>query len=247
MHSRPRLPLGPTVPGRQVRAAPPTYRAGMVPGRAALARAAAGAVLLVAVSACAPAADQPAAVEVAAGRSDLAAAQRELEQRALSGLAARSCPTLAAGPRLGGLPDLELGCLGVGAGRVLSAGDGRPTVVNLWASWCAPCVREMPLLQDTADRAGGAVRFAGIDTQDTRAGAAALLDATGVRYEQRDDPEGEVRSAVRAVGLPVTLVYDAGGREVARRFGEVRGSWLDDALAKAGVAVRSPSAPVSAG
>lgn len=231
----------------QVKAAPPKYRAGVTFGRPAVARAAAGAVLLLAVAACTPAADQPAAAASAPARPDLAAAQQELEQRAVSGLASRSCPALEAGPRLAGLPDGELGCLGTGAGRVVSAGDGRPTVVNLWASWCAPCVREMPLLQDTADRTGAAVRFVGIDTQDTRASAASLLDATGVRYEQLDDQDGEVRTAVRAVGLPVTLVYDAEGRQVARRFGEVRGTWLDDALRQAGVAVRSPSAPVSAG
>ena len=95
----------------------------------------------------------------------------------------------------------------------MNAGDGRPTVVNLWASWCAPCVREMPLLQGTADRAGDAVRFVGVDIEDEEASAASLLEATGVRYDQYADPEGDVRSAVRAVGLPVTLVFDArGGR-----------------------------------
>lgn len=102
----------------------------------------------------------------------------------------------------------------------------------------------MPLLQRTSERAGAAVRFVGIDIQDEPASAASLLEATGVRYDQYDDPDGEVRSAVRAVGLPVTLVFDAQGREVARRFGEVTGDWLDDALQEAGAAMTpSPTAP----
>lgn len=211
----------------------------MVPGLPALAPVAVAVLVAVAGSACARAPDRSVAAGAADVR-DLAAAQQQLERQALAGLASRRCPPLAAGPRLAGLPDVELGCLGAGPDRVVSAGDGRATVVNLWASWCAPCAREMPLLQATADRAGEVVRFVGVDTEDTRASAAGLLDATGVRYEQFDDPRGRVRTAVRAPGLPVTLVFDARGREVARRVGEVQGSWLDDALGRAGAPVRPP-------
>ena len=118
-------------------------------------------------------------------------------------------------PEVTTFPDLpadKLSCLGAGPARPANAGDGRPTVVNLWASWCAPCVREMPLLQRTADRICEAVRFMGVDIEDQDASAASLLEATGVRYDQYTDPEGDVRAAVRAVGLPVTLVFDGRGR-----------------------------------
>lgn len=186
----------------------------------------------------------------AAPRSDGSAAvqtrQQELTAEALEALDRRSCAAL---PEVTTFPDLpadELSCLGAGPARPVNAGDGRPTVVNLWASWCAPCVREMPLLQRTADRAGAAVRFVGVDIEDQDASAASLLEATGVRYDQYADPEGDVRSAVRAVGLPVTLVFDARGREVARRLGEVKGSWLEDALRQAGVTL-APPAPSPAG
>lgn len=181
------------------------------------------------------------------GGPDPAAAQQALTARALASLAGRGCPQLPEGSRLAGLPDARLSCLGTGPSRSLAAGDGRPTVVNLWASWCAPCVREMPLLQRAAVRAGAAARFVGVDTQDERASAAALLVATGVRYENFEDPEGVVRSRVRAVGLPVTLVFDSAGREVARRFGQIRGSWLDDALLRAGVPLAASPAPVATG
>ena len=175
--------------------------------------------------------------------TELRAQQQALSTEALRSLEGRVCGELPERTRLASLPDLTLSCLGTGPARAVDAGDGRPTVVNLWASWCAPCVREMPLLQRTAHRAGDEVRFVGIDVQDEPASAAGLLQATGVRYDQYADPDGEVRSALRAVGLPVTLVFDAQGREVARRFGEVEGSWLDDALLEAGVPLTTPTSP----
>lgn len=164
----------------------------------------------------------------------VAAAQREVSARALAGLAQRQCPPLQQGARLTGLPDLELPCLGTGSPRSLAAGDGRPTVLNLWASWCGPCVREMPALEKAYIAREGAVRFVGVATQDERDSAAGLLDFTGVTYEQRDDPDARIRVALRAPGLPVTVVYDAAGQEVARRFGEIEPSWLEKALAEAG-------------
>jgi len=166
--------------------------------------------------------------------SQLKAQQRALTEQALRSLDSRTCATLPRRSTLAGLPDTPLTCLGAGLARSPATGDGRPTVVNLWASWCAPCVREMPLLQRTSERAGEAVRFVGIDIEDQPASAASLLEATGVSYDQYEDPDGEVRSAVRAVGLPVTLVFDGQGREVSRRLGEIKGSWLDDALRRAG-------------
>ena len=194
------------------------------------------------LTACSPASG--AGDATAARESGLEADQRALSEQALAGLASRSCPSTPDRTVLQGLPDDVLGCLGTGPARAVNAGDGRPTVVNLWASWCAPCVEEMPLLQDTAVRAGAAARFVGVDTQDKRDSAAALLDVTGVGYEQFEDADGIVRAGLRAVGLPVTLVFDAQGREVARRFGKVDAAWLEDALQMAGSPL--PAAPAAA-
>lgn len=186
--------------------------------------------------------------ESAAPVDDISAAlqaqQEQLAAQALSSLDARTCAVLPEVATFPDLPATTLDCLGKGPARSVNAGDGRPTVVNLWASWCAPCVREMPLLQRVADRAGDDVRFVGVDIEDEDASAAGLLQATGVRYDQYADPDGDVRRAVRAVGLPVTLVFDAQGREVDRRVGEVTGTWLEDALARAGatLAAAPPSA-----
>ena len=172
----------------------------------------------------------------------VADAQAELSARALRSLDGRTCPPVPDRGRLEGLSGDALACLGEGPALEPATSDGRPTVVNLWASWCAPCVREMPLLQSVAERAGADVRFLGVATQDAQDSAAGLLEATGVRYPQYDDPDGELRNRLRAAGLPVTLVFDGSGREVARRFGEVDQAWLDQALLDAGAAP-TPSGP----
>ncbi len=198
---------------------------------------------VVALTGCASAA--PATLPQAGA---LESGQKALETQALAGLAVRSCDARPLGPDLQGLPGAALPCLGVGAERVVSRGDGRPTVVNLWASWCAPCLREMPLLEQVHGQSAGQVTFLGVNTEDERASAAGLLDFTGVTYEQREDPDGVVKAALRAPGLPVTVVYDAGGREVGRRYGEIKGRWLQDTLTKAGVQLAAaPSATPAPG
>jgi thiol-disulfide isomerase/thioredoxin len=199
-------------------------------------RSAALALLMLLLAGCSLREDVPAPVDHRA-TGTLEAQQQELSARALQTLQKRTCATLPEVTRFAQLPSTPLECLGNGAARPADIGDGRPTVINLWASWCAPCVREMPLLQRTADRAGDGARFVGINIEDEDDSAAGLLEATGMRYDQYSDPDGEVRTAVRAVGLPVTLVFDAQGREVARRLGEIKDSWLEDSLREAGVAL----------
>lgn len=159
--------------------------------------------------------------------------QEQLAARALAGLDRRVCDAGVGLTVLEKLPRKPLPCLGTGPARAPSAGDGRPTLVNLWASWCRPCLEEMPLLQRAAATSGTRVRFVGIDTEDERDSAAGMLDATGVTYEQYADPGAIVRAATRAPGLPATLVFDARGRLVAKRIGKVDAAWLRTALASA--------------
>jgi len=82
-----------------------------------------------------------------------------LRQRA----ALEDCPT-----GLGkDFPDLTLPCLGGGPDVVLKhEGTGRPTLVNVYASWCVPCLREMPVLRAFHAKAGDRVALVGVDTQE---------------------------------------------------------------------------------
>ena len=119
------------------------------------------------------------------------------------------------------LPDLELACLGGGADVDLrSAAPGRPTVVNLWATWCAPCVEEVPLFVRLADRAGDRLGLVGVLTQDSQANGLEFSRQFGIRYPSLVDPEGTVFRAFRP-GLPITLFLDADGRVVHRERGQI--------------------------
>jgi thiol-disulfide isomerase/thioredoxin len=124
-------------------------------------------------------------------------------------------PSLA--PVDGGLPDITLPCLGGGRAMHLAGLRGKPTVINLWASWCAPCREELPALQDFYERADGRVRVLGVDFEDTRPGAALrLLQHSGVSYPQVADFSKAIDRAVGPHPMPTTVLVDASGRVVAK-------------------------------
>lgn len=131
--------------------------------------------------------------------------------------AAMPCPeTAPAGatkPNLGGS---SVVCLGSGArmdaAAALAARDGKPTLVNVWASWCPPCRDELPVLQRYAQRAD-AVRVVGMQIDSPPEDGRALLSRLGVRLPTVFDP-GE-RTAARLqvpYGLPASYLIDAHGR-----------------------------------
>ena len=86
-----------------------------------------------------------------------------------------------------------------------------PALVNLWATWCAPCRREIPDLQRLHDELGAKVRIVGINIGDDEASVTAFLDELGVTFEQYLDSDGTVEVALRVSGLPATAVIDADG------------------------------------
>ena len=111
----------------------------------------------------------------------------------------------------GDVPDLVLPCLGGGADVALtSAAPGRPTLVNVWASWCGPCAEEVPLLADVAARAGDRLGLVGVLTQDSPASALTFAAANDMRWPSVVDDEGTVMRAY-ATGQPVTLFVTAAG------------------------------------
>lgn len=121
----------------------------------------------------------------------------------------------------GGLPDVTLACLGGGPDVALGSLRG-PMVVSLWASWCAPCRKEMPQLQAFHERYGDRVPVLGVDYQDVRPDAAmALVRATGATYPLLADPQSELDRAApfpALRGLPFLVLVDADGRVVHQEF-----------------------------
>lgn len=115
------------------------------------------------------------------------------------------------------LPDLTLAAFQEGDPLDLRALRG-PAVVNLWASWCPPCRRELPLYQAFAQKYDGQVKVIGVDFQETRDDRAqALIRRTGVRYPLFSDPDGKLR----ANALPKVLLVDEDGRVAYEAYVEI--------------------------
>lgn len=136
------------------------------------------------------------------------------------------------------LPSLQLPCLTAGQESTLvdpSRLGGQPTLVNLWASWCIPCQREMPALQRGHVAAGGKAAFLGVETKDEKDSGQDFLAVVGVTYPQAQDPDGRLLAALHGVGLPVTVMLDRDGKVVWRKLGRLKDNDLQEALTAAGL------------
>lgn len=103
----------------------------------------------------------------------------------------------------------------------LGAQDG-PVLINLWATWCGPCVKEMPQLDALAGELEGEVRVITV-SQDIRGAEVVtpfFAKAGLTRLEPWLDPETELSAQFTPEGaLPLTVLFDAKGREVLRVVG----------------------------
>jgi thiol-disulfide isomerase/thioredoxin len=111
---------------------------------------------------------------------------------------------------------------GQGMERKLSDFRGKVVLLNLWATWCAPCVREMPSLERLQAKLGGD-RFMVLALSQDRGGLAQVLPFFETqRLKGLDiyvDKTMAAARAVKAPGLPTTLLIDAEGREIGRLVG----------------------------
>jgi thiol-disulfide isomerase/thioredoxin len=98
---------------------------------------------------------------------------------------------------------------------------GKPALVNLWATWCVPCVAELPLLDELAGELGDGVRV--LTVSQDMGGAEVVPPFFAQRkfanLPQWLDPEMALPPALKAPGLPLTVLYDAEGKEVWRVMG----------------------------
>lgn len=140
--------------------------------------------------------------------------------------------SVAGTPDPDGLPQLRLRCLAEGPDLDLATIGGRPTLVNLWASWCQPCREEMPLIQAAYENYGDRVGFLGVNVRDGLPGAIAFLNDNGMTYAHVVDVEGELMTRLGIPGLPVTLAINSAGRVFARHVGPLSPGLLADLMAR---------------
>jgi thiol-disulfide isomerase/thioredoxin len=120
----------------------------------------------------------------------------------------------------GSLPNFALSDLG-GTPVRLSETDGRPMIVNLWASWCPPCRREMPMMMELAEAQDDVVlRFANQGEPASAVGR--YLDQEGLSdtHVVLDDTQ-RLMEHFDLLGLPSTLFFDAEGNLIAAQTGEI--------------------------
>jgi thiol-disulfide isomerase/thioredoxin len=128
------------------------------------------------------------------------------------------------------MPTVALTTL-TGAPTTLAALAGKPVVVNLWASWCPPCLREMPVLA-AAQQQETQINFVFVNQGEDAATAARYLDAipftlTNVWL----DPVSALGRAIGSSALPTTLFYDESGRLVDTHLGALSTASLASKLA----------------
>ena len=118
---------------------------------------------------------------------------------------------------------------GDGTKTTLADFRGRAVLLNLWATWCVPCRAEMPALDRLqAEKGGRDFEVVAVDVDTARLERrAAFLDGAGVKaLERYADPSGEAFEALRrdgkALGLPVSLLIDRDGCEVAAVAGALK-------------------------
>ncbi len=123
------------------------------------------------------------------------------------------CPT-PTGPAVTGhdaLPAASVPCFTGGRAVPLNRPYGRPTVINLWASWCPPCRQELPEVARYA-AAHPKILVLTVDTHDTRSAGLAFAQDAKVRLPTLFDPDRTLLTGVGRTALPVTLLVGADGR-----------------------------------
>lgn len=159
----------------------------------------------------------------------------EIGQRALQGVLTASAPTPPAGVAVAqrGERVPTFGLQRLDGVRVAIPDDfaGRPVLVNVWASWCGPCIKEMPELDRFARAAGPAgVQVLGIALDDAVA-VRAFLERVPVGYpivlDQPGPADAGVRLGNRKGVLPYSVLLDAQGRLVKQRVGPFADGEID--------------------
>ena len=124
-----------------------------------------------------------------------------------------------------------------GAEKTLADFKGKPLLVNLWATWCVPCVKELPTLAKLGAAAPGGLQVVAI-SQDMEGAKVVtpFLKDKGIAIHPYHDRDNALMLALKETGLPVSILYDAEGKEVWRIAGDLdwSGAKAKELLAQAG-------------
>ncbi|WP_232050430.1 TlpA disulfide reductase family protein [Actinoplanes sp. OR16] len=123
---------------------------------------------------------------------------------------------MSVGPANPDLPDLSLPCFN--GGEAVDVRDlPRPAVINVWASWCAPCRDELPVMQGLADRTEGKLTVLGVASRDRREASASFAADHEVSMPTLYDPDQAFATGIKAAALPATVFVSPEGEVYIHR------------------------------
>lgn len=130
------------------------------------------------------------------------------------------------------LPDMRFTTLDGKPVTLTELAGGQPAVVNLWASWCPPCQREMPVFQRAQQRGSG-LQIIMVDIGEDREIVSNYLNKGNLAFRHvLLDPAKQLPDRIGSRTLPTTLFYDATGRLVDRHVGPLSDASLASRLAR---------------
>jgi thiol-disulfide isomerase/thioredoxin len=142
-------------------------------------------------------------------------------------------------PKVGDpVPELQieyLGPEGEGMSGNLADYSGTPTVINFWSSTCAPCLSEMPDLEQVSQEMGDQVQFLGIDVTDSVETGQKMVERTGVTYPNARDPRAEIMGALGGTALPRTMLVSADRVVLATHNGAITAEDLTEMIDESGM------------
>lgn len=151
----------------------------------------------------------------------------------LGGTSAEEAPPLAAEESGTQAPDIELPDL-AGSPVRLSDYRGQVVALNFWATWCGPCVREMPMFQEFQDHYPNFVML-GIDEEEAPDKVRDFVDKMGLSYTILIDEKTELARELRVAFLPTTFFVDEEGEIRFRHYGTMTEDQLTHYLTELGV------------
>jgi len=135
--------------------------------------------------------------------------------------------------KIAAAPGFKLNRLDGGGDLSLAALRGKPVVLNFWASWCYPCNKEAPALEQAARQWSGKATVVGVDVRDARGDARKFLRAHDISYPVVHDNHDSMWPKWGLTGLPETFFVDPSGRVVGHVAGQINEATLRTGIEEA--------------
>lgn len=111
----------------------------------------------------------------------------------------------------------------------------KKTVLNFWATWCAPCRQEMPIFQSAYEQYRPEIQVIGLNAGESATEIREFLDEFGIDFDIAIDIDGSVQGQFAVLGLPITFFIDEQGMLIAQHIGGVTEQQMDGYLKLLGV------------